>query len=194
MAATILSRAFLRVRTLAKVIGDPSRTASTGASWIRLPRSAAAPPMRPPFCRNVRLSGVKRKRVRSMASRAAWATPRRSSPASRAATASSTGNASSKPQDCESIKLPLEADVARGHRADGAQGAFVGARKAGGDEDAAHLVSGAGGILEHLFQQTAGKAGLTWGYHPPCRRYRHRTHPNPWLRPRIPCRCGSRTA
>lgn len=53
-------------------------------------------------------------------------------------------------------KLPFKADVARGHRADSAQGAIIGARKPRGDEDAAHLITGAGRILEHLFQQLLG--------------------------------------
>ena len=87
---TILSSAFLRVRTFASVVACPSRTVSTGDSWMRLPRSAAAPPMRPPFCKNVRVSGVNRKRVDSMPASAAFVQPARPAPASRASTASKT--------------------------------------------------------------------------------------------------------
>ena len=91
----IFSSAFLRVRTFANVSALPSLTVSTGESWMRLPSSAAALPMRPPRCRNVSVSGVNRKRVDSMPRSAAAAHPARSSPASRAATASNTGHASS---------------------------------------------------------------------------------------------------
>ena len=93
--AAIRSSAFLRVRTFASVAAAPSVTVSTGESCMRLPRSAAAPPMRPPFCRNVSVSGVNRKRVRSMPSRTADKQPESPSPESRASTASKTGHASS---------------------------------------------------------------------------------------------------
>ena len=91
----ILSSAFLRVRTFPAVMTVPSRTLSTGVSWMRLPISAAAAPIRPPFCRNVSDSGVNRKRVRPTACAATFAHSSRSAPTARAAAASRMGQASS---------------------------------------------------------------------------------------------------
>lgn len=60
---SIFARAFFCVRHFEKVLASPSFTVSTGVRLIMLPMSAAAFPMRPPFCKNSSDSGANTNRV-----------------------------------------------------------------------------------------------------------------------------------